>query len=75
LARKGLNSILILGDWTLWNHRNRCAFNGVSSNLNRVLILVSDELRLPGTAGARGIFYPSDCFCRSGVVVNYSQGD
>jgi hypothetical protein len=24
LTRKGLNSLIILGAWTIWNHRNRC---------------------------------------------------
>jgi hypothetical protein len=73
----GWNSIVILGAWTLWNHRNRSAFDGVSPNLNRVLTLASDELRLWGTAGAKGYIlpdWPADCFCRSGVVVNCSLG-
>jgi hypothetical protein len=26
LALKGLNSLISLGVWTLWNHRNRCVF-------------------------------------------------
>jgi hypothetical protein len=39
LARKVLNSIIILGAWTLWNHRNRCVFDGASPNLARALTL------------------------------------
>jgi len=27
--QKGLNSFVILGAWTIWNHRNRCVFDGV----------------------------------------------
>jgi nuclear pore complex protein Nup210 len=46
LARKSLNSV-ILGAWTLWNHRNHCVFNRVSPNLNSsALSLASDKLRL-----------------------------
>lgn len=28
--RKGFNSLIILGAWTLWIHRNKCVFYGVS---------------------------------------------
>jgi len=27
--QKGLNSLVILGAWTIWNHHNRCVFDGV----------------------------------------------
>jgi hypothetical protein len=33
LVRKGLNSLIILGAWTLWKHRNRCVFDGVAPSL------------------------------------------
>ena len=33
--RKGLKSLIILGAWTLWNHRNNCVFDGASPNLAR----------------------------------------
>jgi hypothetical protein len=33
LTRKGLNSLVILGAWTLWNHRNICVFDGATPNL------------------------------------------
>jgi hypothetical protein len=26
LSQKGFNSLLILGTWIIWNHRNRCVF-------------------------------------------------
>jgi hypothetical protein len=26
---KGLNSLIILGAWAIWNHRNRFVFNGI----------------------------------------------
>jgi hypothetical protein len=30
IARKGLNSLISLGLWILWNHRNACVFDGLS---------------------------------------------
>ena len=53
--RKGFNSIIILGAWTLWNLRNRCVFYGEPPNLARALLLASEELLFGGFAGARGI--------------------
>ena len=53
--RKGLDSITILGAWTLWSFRNRCVFDGEPPNLVRALLLASEELLFGGFAGARGI--------------------
>ncbi|WVZ85337.1 hypothetical protein U9M48_032277 [Paspalum notatum var. saurae] len=53
--KKGLNSVIVLGAWSIWNHRNRCVFNGIQPNLNEVLVLFRDELHLWSVAGARGI--------------------
>lgn len=33
LAKKGLNYIIILGSWMVWEHCNRCVLYGFSSNL------------------------------------------
>jgi hypothetical protein len=49
----GLNSLIMLGAWDLWNHRNRCIFNGLSPNITTVLIQVGDERRLWESAGAK----------------------
>ena len=54
-ARKGLNSLIILGAWSIWNHRNRCVFDGIQPSLNGVLAVVKDELHLWSLAGARGV--------------------
>jgi hypothetical protein len=53
--RDGLNSLIMLGAWVLWNHRNRCIFDGLSSNIANFLIQVRDERRLWETAGAKGL--------------------
>lgn len=31
--RKGFNSMVLLGSWTLWNHRNNCVVNGASPSI------------------------------------------
>lgn len=54
-AQKGLNSIIILGAWSIWDHRNRCVFDGISPNLNGVLSAVDEEMHLWSWAGARGV--------------------
>ena len=54
-ARQGLNSIIILGAWSLWTHRNRCVFDSTSPSLRSILATTGDELKLWVLAGARGI--------------------
>jgi hypothetical protein len=54
-ARKGLNSLIILGAWSIWNHHNRCVFDGIQPSLNGVLAVVKDELHLWSLARARGV--------------------
>jgi hypothetical protein len=43
IARKGLNSLIILGLWTIWNHRNRCVFDGLSPNLETAIRRAEEE--------------------------------
>jgi len=57
-VRNGLNSIIILGAWSVWNHRNRCVFDGAPPDLDAVYNAIREELRLWNLAGARGIPYP-----------------
>jgi hypothetical protein len=45
LTQKGLNSIIILRAWTIWNHLNRCVFDGANPNMVEALILAGDERR------------------------------
>lgn len=51
-VKKGLNSIVILVAWALWNHRNRCVFDGLQPNLNGILASIREELHMWGIAGA-----------------------
>jgi hypothetical protein len=41
--RKGLNSLVILGAWSIWRHRNDCVFNGATPNVIMVLALGREE--------------------------------
>jgi len=53
--QKGLNSIIILGAWSLWNHRNRCVFDGSSLSLTSVVATIKEEARQWSIAGTRGV--------------------
>jgi hypothetical protein len=54
---QGVDSLIILGAWTIWNHRNGCVFNGATPNLAGVLIITGEERRLWSMAGARGLSF------------------
>lgn len=53
--RKGLNSFIVLGAWTLWNHRNRCVFDGVAPSINEAIRYFKEEAKLWMMAGAEGL--------------------
>ena len=56
-ARQGVNSIVILAAWSLWNSHNRCVLDGVLPNLSNLLSATMEEMRLWSLAGATGISY------------------
>nr|ACN26212.1 unknown [Zea mays] len=49
---KGLNSLIILGAWAIWNHHNRCVFNGVQSSSSMVINWVKEESHIWCRVGA-----------------------
>ena len=53
--KKGMNTIIILGSWILWKHRNACVFEGTRPCITRLLIEFRNEHHLWCMAGARGL--------------------
>ena len=56
-VKKGLNSIIILGMWLIWKHRNYCVFDGGIPNLIRVISAFREEAQQWSVAGAKGVAY------------------
>lgn len=56
LSKKGLNSLIILGAWLIWLHRDRCIFENGSPCLSLILKQFEDESRWMA-AGAKGLSY------------------
>jgi hypothetical protein len=52
---KGLNSLVILLAWTLWKHRKRCVFDGVTPPVSIVLHEASEQAHLWTLAGAKAL--------------------
>jgi len=55
LVKKGFDSILVLGAWTIWKHRNHCVFNGITRDVSCVVSVIREDLRQWSFAGARGV--------------------
>lgn len=53
--QKGLNSLVILGAWTLWKHRNLYVFDGVAPSMAAALLLAEEEAQFWVMAGAQGL--------------------
>jgi hypothetical protein len=56
-VQKGLNSLVILGAWILWKHRNRCVFDGISPSLAAALSQAEEEKKTWELVGAKGISF------------------
>ena len=59
---RGVNSLIILGAWMIWKHRNACVFEGVPPSVNSIMRDIKDEHSLWCLAGAKklqvlGLFY------------------
>ena len=55
MLKKGINSLIILGAWTLWTHRNKCVFDGAVPNISGALPVAVDEGMAWSLAAARGL--------------------
>jgi hypothetical protein len=55
--KKGLNSLIALGAWIIWNHRNKCIFDGWTPNVSLALRLAREERLMREMAGAKGLSY------------------
>jgi hypothetical protein len=51
--KKGVNSLIILGAWVLWKHRNACVFDGVAPSVITIMRILKEEHTLWCLAGAR----------------------
>jgi hypothetical protein len=56
-GKKGLNSLVILGAWTLLKHCIRCVFDGASPSLAAALSHAEEERAVWELAGAKGITF------------------
>uniref|UniRef100_K3YLJ7 Uncharacterized protein n=1 Tax=Setaria italica TaxID=4555 RepID=K3YLJ7_SETIT len=50
-VQKGLDSIIILVAWSVWNQHNRCVFDGLQPDVNSVLSSIRDDMHLWCIAG------------------------
>jgi hypothetical protein len=53
IAKKGLDSLITLGLWTLWNHRNGCVFDRVTLSLEGAIRRADEEIIIWEFAGAK----------------------
>jgi hypothetical protein len=53
IARDGLNSLVILGVWTLWKQRNGCVFDNKNPSIADAIRRVELEVHLWEMAGAK----------------------
>jgi hypothetical protein len=53
--RKCFNSLVMLGAWVIWKHRNLCVFNGLTSSVPTAFQMAREEALLWTMAGAKGL--------------------
>jgi hypothetical protein len=51
--RKGFNSLVVLGAWVIWKHRNRCVFDGLAPCVSAALPAAREQALIWTVAGAR----------------------
>jgi hypothetical protein len=55
--RKGFNSLVILGAWSIWKHRNRCVFQAQPPDICVPLAAAKEEVVLWSLTGAKGLLF------------------
>jgi hypothetical protein len=58
--KKGFNSLVILGAWTIWKHRNKCVFDNCNPSLAAALRAAREEALcwfLAGDKALSGLFH------------------
>jgi hypothetical protein len=53
--RKGLNSLIIVGAWTLWRHHSDCVFNGSTPRTATTLVREGEQIIAWKMAGTKGL--------------------
>jgi hypothetical protein len=53
VAGEAVNSLVILGAWTLWKHQNSCVFDRNRPNVNLAVRMADQEREKWELAGAR----------------------
>lgn len=56
-AKKGIDSIIALGAWIIWNHWNKCIFDGWVRNVSLALKIGGEERLMWEMTGAKGFSY------------------
>ena len=51
--KKGVNSLIILGAWMIWKHRNACVFEGMAPSVDSIMRDLKDEHSLWYLVGAK----------------------
>ena len=50
-----MTTLIILGAWIIWKHRNACVFEGSSPSVNTILSELKDKHSLWCMAGAKNL--------------------